>query len=95
MGRLAWMLVMAGTAALGYSHRAWGAGPEWQPVVVVAGVIALVTLGLVGGLVWAFVAWVFGPPWRNTSTKTKIARIPDRTGKPTDKLDDTRGLRPR
>jgi len=51
MRRLAWMLLMGVAAVVGYSHRAWGAGSDWQSVVVVVGGIAIVTLCLVVALV--------------------------------------------
>ena len=95
MRRMAWMLVMGVAAVVGHSHRAWGAGSDWQPVVVVVGGIVIVTLCLVGGLVWAFVAWVFRCPPRDTGTKTEIAGIKDRNRNSTKEPDDISAPRPR
>lgn len=71
------MLVMAMTVAVGYSHRAWSVGSEWHPVVVVVGAIAIVALGLLCGLIWLLVAWMFGWRPRNQRSKPGFGGIRD------------------
>lgn len=56
-----WMQAMAITTALGHSEGAGGA-ESLGPIVVAGGTGAIVTLCLVGGVVWGFVAWTLG--WR-------------------------------
>jgi hypothetical protein len=93
MDRLGLTLVMAVIAGVGFSHSAWG-GNGIGPVAVVAGTLAIGTLCLVGGLVWAFVAWVFGWRLRDAITRGKVKEA-RRESQPTNQSDDPWGPRPR
>ena len=91
MDQLWWMGMMAVAAVVGNPDSAWGAGSDWQPVVVMVGVATIVALSGLGWLVWVFVVWAL----RDTGTEAENAEIQDRSGNSQNARDDPWGPRPR
>lgn len=94
MDRACWIRLVAAATALGYPNSAWGAGSV-GPLITVAGTIALATLCLVGGFVWALVGLVLGWQWGTDDTKAHKGRCEEHARQKMNEADDPWGPRPR